>query len=140
MRGWLYFISRQSTVFMFTLHLRSSCALHTLQPQGPLPTVQGSPPPCVPPPFQPLYRVNCETVRCWMDHIKSAAAQPVTRLHPPPLPFTGAQPGQKLWLFIYLGLLLQKGTLNAMESAELARWRGGGRCSSTCGCCCRRTC
>ena len=32
-----------------------------------------------------------------------------------------AQPGQKPPLLIYLGVLLQKGRLNAMESAELAR-------------------
>ena len=41
-----------------------------------------------------------------LDRLKSAAAQP----------------GQKPPLLIYLGVLLQKGKLNAMESAELARY------------------
>lgn len=32
------------------------------------------------------------------------------------------QPGQKPPILIYLGVLLQKGKLNVMESTELARW------------------
>lgn len=31
-------------------------------------------------------------------------------------------PGQKPAILVYLGVLLQKGKLNALESAELARW------------------
>jgi hypothetical protein len=32
------------------------------------------------------------------------------------------QPGQKPPILVYLGVLLQKGKLNAQESTELARW------------------
>jgi hypothetical protein len=39
-------------------------------------------------------------------------------------------PGQKAPILVYLGLLLQKGRLNAYESSELARWGGGGGCWS----------
>ena len=33
-----------------------------------------------------------------------------------------AQTGQKPPILVYLGVLLQKGKLNALESVELARW------------------
>jgi hypothetical protein len=36
------------------------------------------------------------------------------------------QPGQKPPILVYLGVLLQKGKLNAQESTELARWAGPG--------------
>jgi len=35
---------------------------------------------------------------------------------------TPATPGQKPAILVYLGVLLQKGKLNALESAELARY------------------
>jgi hypothetical protein len=40
--------------------------------------------------------------------------------------------GQKPPILVYLGVLLQKGKLNALESAELARWGAEGICATGC--------
>ena len=56
-----------------------------------------------------------------MPHPFSSQGQLRTREVLDRLKSVPAQPGQKPPLLIYLGVLLQKGKLNAMESAELAR-------------------